>query len=223
MADIGLATVFVVDDDCDTLDSVCLLVESVGLQARGYGSAPAFLDDLDLEAHGCIVTDIRMPGMSGLELQKRLQALGATLPIIVLTAFGDVPVAVRAMKQGAVDFVEKPYQPDELLERIQAAIDQDSRRHQARRLASEVRLRVETLSPREREVMERVAGGAANKVVAMELGISERTVEIHRARVMKKMAVRSLAELVTHLQQQAHAGGDDDRPASPAPRRPPGQ
>lgn len=203
MTDPVPATVFVVDDDGDTLDSLCLLVQSVGLRARGYRSASEFLEELDLGAHGCIVTDLRMPGMSGLELQKRLHVLGATLPLIVLTAFGDVPVVVRAMKQGAVDFVEKPYQPDELLERIQAAIEQDAVRHEARRAASEVRVRIESLTVREREVMELVASGASNKVVAIELGISERTVEIHRARVMRKMEVRSLAELVAALHQPA--------------------
>ena len=188
--------VFIVDDDTDIRDSVSLLVQSVGLSCETFADGQALLDGLPPDAHGCVVADIRMPGMSGLDLQARLAELGSHLPIIIMTGFGDVPIAVRAMKQGAVDFIEKPYQPDELLERIQQAIAEDAKRLSTASAQIALRERVATLTKREREVMDLVVKGSANKVVAIDLGISERTVEIHRSRVMKKMGARSLAELV---------------------------
>jgi len=195
--------VYIIDDDPHIVEAVSLLVESVGLEAEGHCSAAQFLESITASACGCVITDVRMPGMSGLELQQQLGRDGIDLPIIVLTGFGDVPVAVRAMKQGAMDFLEKPYRPDELLEKVQKAVSEDAGQRERRRRAAETRDRLNSLTPREREVMGRIAEGAANKVVAIELGISERTVEIHRSRVMKKMGVRSLAELVQRLTQAA--------------------
>ncbi len=189
-------TVFVVDDDQAVRDSLALLVHSVGLQVETFASAGDFLDSYRPDRRGCLITDIRMPGMSGLELQERLCADGHHIPVIVLTGFGDVPTAVRALKGGAVDFLEKPFNPQALLDLVQQAIAQDAEiRAQA---AHEARLaeRKALLTPREQEVMELVVAGKANKVIAIDLSISERTVELHRARIMKKMQARSLAELV---------------------------
>lgn len=190
------ATVFVVDDDEAVRESIQLLVESAGLAVEVFASARAFLESYDPGRHGCLVTDIRMPGMSGLELQEHLAASGVTLPVIVLTGHGDVPAAVRALKAGAVDFVEKPFQPQALLDLIGQAIDRDSRIREASAREAAVAERLESLTPREREVMELVVAGKANKVIAAELDISERTVELHRGRIMRKMKVRSLADLM---------------------------
>lgn len=189
-------TVFIVDDDDAVRDALKLLMESAGLRAEAYACAQAFLDAYRPERGGCLVLDIRMPGLSGLELQERLCAQNISLPVIMLTGHGDVPAAVRALKAGAVDFLEKPYDSDTLLERIQLAIARDAEERRASSLQAETAQRLEQLTPREREVMELILAGKANKVVAIELDISERTVELHRARIMKKMAVRSLPELM---------------------------
>lgn len=197
-------TVFVVDDDQAVRDSLALLVHSVGLQVETFASAGDFLDAYRPDRPGCLITDIRMPGMSGLELQEQLCADGHHIPVIVLTGFGDVPAAVRALKAGAVDFVEKPFNPQALLDLVQQAIVRDTEiREQA---AHEARLaeRTALLTPREQEVMELVVAGKANKVVAIDLSISERTVELHRARIMKKMRARSLAELVRMVLPPSH-------------------
>jgi two-component system, LuxR family, response regulator FixJ len=189
-------TVFVVDDDQAVRESLALLVQSVGLEAETFASARDFLDAYRPDRHGCLITDIRMPGMSGLELQERLSADGHHIPIIVLTGFGDVPTAVRALKGGAVDFVEKPFNPQSLLDLVQQAIVRDAEiREQAARAAA-LAERMALLTPREQEVMELVVAGKANKVIAIDLSISERTVELHRGRIMKKMQARSLAELM---------------------------
>jgi len=189
-------TVFVVDDDQAVRESLALLVQSVGLEAETFASAGDFLDAYRPDRHGCLITDIRMPGMSGLELQERLSADGHHIPIIVLTGFGDVPTAVRALKGGAVDFVEKPFNPQSLLDLVQQAIIRDAEiREQAARAAA-LAERMALLTPREQEVMELVVTGKANKVIAIDLSISERTVELHRGRIMKKMQARSLAELM---------------------------
>ena len=194
MSDAG--TVFVVDDDQAVRDSLALLVQSVGLDVETYASAGEFLDAFEADRPGCLVTDIRMPGMSGLELQEKLTEDGALIPVIVLTGHGDVPAAVRALKGGAVDFVEKPFNPQALLDLVQQAIARDADiRAQAAREA-ELAERRALLTPREQEVMELVVAGKANKVIAIDLDISERTVELHRGRIMKKMRVRSLAELM---------------------------
>jgi len=188
--------VYVVDDDEAVRDSLTLLLKAVGLSGRAYGSAAAFLENYDPEQHGCLVADIRMPGMSGLDLQETLKERGAPIPLIFITGHGDVPMAVDAMKSGALDFIEKPFRDQDLLDRVHQALAWDKERRTENLQTLAIRERLATLTPRETEVMERVVQGQANKVIAMDLGVSQRTVEIHRARVMEKMAVRSVAKLV---------------------------
>ncbi len=189
-------TVFVVDDDAGVRDSIHFLLRSVGLTSRTFASADEFLEAYDDSLAGCLVLDVRMPGMSGLDLQARLNELGSKLPIIFVTAHGDVPMAVNAVKTGALDFVEKPFRDQELLDKIQEALVSDAESRSAQGEIEELLKRMDSLTPREREVMGLVVAGKANKNVARELGISQRTVEIHRARVMDKMGVRSLSMLV---------------------------
>jgi FixJ family two-component response regulator len=188
--------VYVVDDDEAVRDSLTLLLKAVGLTGHAFSSATEFLSKYDPEQHGCLVADIRMPGMSGLDLQAELNQHGAPIPLIFITGHGDVPMAVDAMKSGALDFIQKPFRDQDLLDRVHQALawDKDRRAENLETLA--IRERLATLTPRETEVMERVAQGQANKVIAMDLGVSQRTVEIHRARVMEKMGVRSVARLV---------------------------
>jgi FixJ family two-component response regulator len=190
------STVFVVDDDEAVRDSLGMLMRSIGLPAEGYVSAVEFLEAYDPDRPGCLVLDVRMPGLSGIDLQERLAAMHSILPVIFVTAHGDVPMAVHAMQAGAVDFMQKPFNEQALLDRVQQAIQQDRKNREVMRRAEEVRARVESLTPREHEVMELVAEGKANKVIAIDLGVSERTVEIHRARVMQKMQAESLPHLV---------------------------
>ena len=200
--------VYVIDDDEAVRDSLAILLESVGLAHEVYGSALDFLDAYDPDRHACIVSDIRMPGMSGLELQQRLLESHSEAPLIFITGHGDVPMAVTAMKRGAADFIQKPFRDQELIDRIHQALEQDKARRAARREEREIRERIKTLTPREAEVMERVVSGQANKVIAMDLGVSQRTVELHRARVMRKLRMRSLAELV---QAVGKVSKDEDR------------
>lgn len=188
--------VYVVDDDDAVRDSLKLLLRSVDLPSRTFASAGEFLDSYDGDASSCLVADIRMPGMSGLELQEELLRRKADLPIIFITGHGDVPMAVKAMKAGAMDFIQKPFRDQDLLDRIYRALQQDAERRRSSREARKAQQCLEMLTPRETEVMERVVSGQANKVIAQDLGVSQRTVELHRARVMHKMGVRSLAELV---------------------------
>jgi len=188
--------VYVVDDDEAVRDSLTLLLKAVGLASQTFSSAAEFLNHYDLEQHGCLVADIRMPGMSGLDLQDELNQRGAQIPLIFITGHGDVPMAVDAMKSGALDFIEKPFRDQDLLDRVHQALTQDKERRSENSKTLAIRERLATLTPRETEVMERVVQGQANKVIAMDLGVSQRTVEIHRARVMEKMAVRSVAKLV---------------------------
>ena len=192
-------TVYVVDDDPSVLDAVQLLLRSVGLPARGFSSAGEFLDAVDPDAPGCLVLDLRMPGMSGRELQKRLLEIGAPLPVIFVTAHGDVPTAVDAVKEGALDFIQKPFPEEKLLEKVNEALELDALRRREAKERREVESRVHTLTPREREVMGLVAAGKLNKTIARELGISQRTVEIHRSRVMEKMKAGSVPDLVHML------------------------
>ncbi len=189
-------TVFVVDDDAGVRDSIALLIRSVGLKSQTYPSANDFLVSYVAGTPGCLVLDVRMPGMSGLELQERLEAIGSTLPIIFLTAHGDIPMAVQAVKAGAVDFIQKPFRDQALIDRIQQAIEQDKRAKEDLTERDRIADRQATLTPREREVMNLVVEGRANKAIAIDLGLSQRTVEIHRARVMKKMQAESLSQLV---------------------------
>lgn len=188
--------VFVVDDDAAVRESLALLVKSMSLAAETYASAQEFLEHYDGTRPGCLVLDIRMPLMSGLDLQQVLASRGLDVPIIFITGHGDVSMAVQAMRAGAVDFLEKPFKDQDLLDRIYQALELDRRRRAALEDAAAVRARFATLTPREREVLERLVLGQANKVIAVELALSERTVEIHRAKVMSKTAAKSLAELV---------------------------
>ena len=188
--------VFIVDDDDAVRDSLSFLMKSIGIESRGFASATEFLEFYDNKIAGCLVLDIRMPGMSGLELQDQLNEINAILPIIFITGHGDVPMAVEALKKGALDFIQKPFRDQDLIDRINHALDQD---HDSRNILSEKREildRMDQLTNREKEVMELVVQGNPNKIIAADLDVSQRTVEIHRARVMEKMRARSLAQLV---------------------------
>ncbi|MCC7414366.1 MAG: response regulator transcription factor [Gammaproteobacteria bacterium] len=188
--------VYVVDDDEAVRASVSLLLRSVGLEVYSYPSARALLDDALPAACACLVLDVRMPGMSGLELQRELAARRLDLPIVFITGHGDVPMAVAAMKAGAVDFLQKPFNDQDLIERVQQALLGAERTAAAAAEIDDVRTRMARLTPREHQVLARVVDGQANKTIAAALSLSERTVEIHRARAMEKMEARSLAELV---------------------------
>lgn len=201
------ARVFVVDDDAGVLNSVAFLLKTVGIHAETYTSAQEFLDRCDIRAPGCLVLDVRMPVMSGLELQEKLHAMGSSLPIIFLTAHGDVPMAVQAVKSGAVDFLQKPFRDQELVDKIHRAMEENARIRDAAAARDDIVARIDSLTPRERQVMEAVVAGKANKVIAAELGVSQRTVEIHRAHAMKKMRADSLAQLV-HMAMRARSEGD---------------
>ena len=190
------ATVFIVDDDQAIRHAMELLMRSVGLNYEIFHSGDDFLDGHTNDRVGCLVLDIRMPGLGGLELQEKLNEMGSTLPIIFITGHGDVPMAVEAMQKGAVDFIQKPFRDQDLLDRISEALKTDEERRMARAEKAEVQARVEKLTNREREVLDLVVTGKPNKVIAYELGVSQRTVEIHRARVMEKMQAKSLADLV---------------------------
>jgi RNA polymerase sigma factor (sigma-70 family) len=189
-------TIHVVDDDAAARSSLRLLLKSLGLNAVAYDSAAAFLTDYDPGQPGCLLLDIRMPGMSGLDLQQELNRRGTISPVIFITGHGDVAMAVEAMQHGAFDFLQKPFREHELLDRVQKALARDSAIREQLRGHDAMRARLETLTAREREVLDLVAKGASNKVIARELGISQRTVEIHRSRVMEKMNAESVAQLV---------------------------
>jgi len=198
-----LQLVYVIDDDEAVRDSMGMLLESADLPYRCYADADRFFAEHDGNQRGCLVLDIRMPGMTGLELQKRLAAIGSSLPVIFITGHGDVPMAVEAMRQGALDFLRKPVNEVDFLQRIADALDQESGNWQQKIDRAQTRARIESLTEREQEVFQLVAEGMANKAIASELGISERTVEVHRSQVMKKLDVRTLAQLVRlHLQAQ---------------------
>ncbi len=190
------STVYIVDDDQAIRHAMELLMRSVGLDYEIFHSADDFLASHINDRAGCLVLDIRMPGLGGLELQEKLNELGSTLPIIFITGHGDVPMAVEAMQKGAIDFIQKPFRDQELLDQVSEALKTDQERRSARDQKAEVLNRLEKLTKREREVMNLVVTGKPNKVIAYELGVSQRTVEIHRARVMDKMEARSLADLV---------------------------
>lgn len=200
------ASVFVVDDDEAVRTSLKLLLKSVGQPALTYASAQEFLDSYDPDRPGCLVLDIRMPGMSGLELQARLNEMHAMTPIVFITGHGDVPMAVEAMQHGAVDFIQKPFRDQDLLDRINQALDKDRENRAGLLARDEIRRRMASLTPREREVLDLVTRGKANKVVAGDLNVSQRTVEIHRARVMEKMNASSLAHLVRMVLEADRAG-----------------
>jgi two-component system, LuxR family, response regulator FixJ len=190
------ATVYVVDDDDGMRRALSLLLNTVGYKTAAFASPKEFLDKFRPDVPGCLVLDIRMPGMSGLELQQHLNRMGSMLPVIFITGHGDVPMAVQAMKEGAFEFVQKPFRDQDLLDRINHALELDQQNRSTLALRADISQRYESLTPREKQVMEMVVDGAANKVIAIDLGLSERTVEIHRAKVMEKMGARSVAHLV---------------------------
>jgi two-component system response regulator FixJ len=205
-----LPVVFIVDDDEAVRSSLRLLLKSVGLVPVALGSAREFLDKHDPAQPGCLVLDVRMPEMSGLELQEQLNLRGAVVPVIFITGHGDVPMAVEAMQAGAFDFLQKPFRDQDLIDRIQRALEKDRANRAVLNERSLIRQRLESLTPREREVLTMVTSGKPNKVMAADLGVSQRTVEIHRARVMEKMGASSLAQLVRmfmDLGEQTAAGG----------------
>ena len=201
--------VYLVDDDEAVRDALGMLFKSVGLPHQAFASALEFLEHHDPNRHSCLVADIRMPGLSGLELQERLNEQRAQLPIIFITGHADVPMAVTAMKSGAADFVQKPFRDQDLLDRIHQALERDREQRKGRAEADEIRARIALLTPRENEVMQRVVRGQANKVIAMDLGVSQRTVELHRARVMRKLRMRSVAELVHAVGRIGAIAGSD--------------
>jgi len=189
-------TVFIVDDDEGVREGLGLLLETVGLPYESYGSAIEFLESYDPDRGGCLVLDIRMPRMSGLELQARLKELNSPLPVIFITGHGDIPMAVDAMRRGALDFIRKPFREQDLLDRINEALDLDAGKRKNDLGRQQLVAKIGSLSERERAVFEHVATGQMNKAIAHDLGISERTVEVHRSQVMKKLGVRTLAQLV---------------------------
>jgi two-component system response regulator FixJ len=189
-------TVYIVDDDDAIRSALRLLLKSVGLAAATVPSAHEFLATYDPQQPGCLILDVRMPGMSGLELQQQLNLRGAIIPVIFITGHGDVPMAVEAMQQGAFDFLQKPFRDQDLIERIQRALAKDQTGRTELRERTRIKERLESLTAREREVLELVTNGKPNKIMAADLGVSQRTVEIHRARVMEKMGAASLAQLV---------------------------
>ena len=188
--------VHVVDDDPAMRDSLEFLFETAGLRARTYESGPALLAEAAALAPGCVVTDVRMPEMNGLELVRRLGEAGVTLPVIVMTGHADVPLAVEAMKAGVVDFIEKPFDDEIFLNAVRKALDAGAAVGEQQAQEAEIRERLASLSAREHQVLEGLVAGRANKVIAYDLGISPRTVEVYRANVMTKMQARSLSELV---------------------------
>jgi len=190
------ATVFVIDDDPSMREALEDLITSVGLEARLFASPREFLESKRPDAPGCLVLDVRLPGMSGLTFQQELAKTGGALPVIFLTGHGDIPMSVRAMKAGAIEFLTKPFHDQELLDAIHAAIERDRRDRREGALVGELQERYGSLTGREREIMALVANGRANKQIAAELQVSEMTVKVHRGQIMRKMHARSLPELV---------------------------
>ena len=188
--------VFVVDDDDAVRNSLRLLLKSASLSTTAFASAQEFLAGWTADQPGCLVLDVRMPGMSGLELQEELNRRGAIIPVIFISGHADVPMAVEAIQHGAFDFLQKPFSDQDLIDRIQRALAADVGNRQALSQLDELRKRYASLTPREQEVLVLVTDGRANKVMAGDLGVSQRTIEIHRARVMEKMGARSVAQLV---------------------------
>jgi len=194
-------TVYIVDDDFSFRDSLQFLLESVGFEVRVFPSAKDFLDDADPEAPGCLLLDVRMPGMSGLDLQNELVKAKISLPIIFITGHGTVPMSVRAMKSGAVDFLQKPFDEQDLLNAVRQAIEQDRQARRERDELRKIQKRVDSLTPREYEVFSLLVSGMLNKQAAYQLGTTERTIKAHRAQIMEKMKAESLADLVRYAEK----------------------
>jgi two-component system response regulator FixJ len=195
-ANIGLPVVYVVDDDTAMRSSLCWLIESVDLAVLASSSAEEFLGSYDPQRTACLVLDVRMPKMSGLDLQVELTARCISIPILMITGFGEVPVAVKAMKAGAFDFLEKPFSDQVLLDRIRAAIAKDAASRQRSNDLAEASSRLARLTGRQREILDHIIAGKSNKAIAHDLGLSSKTVEVHRAQVMKRLDASSVADLV---------------------------
>ncbi|MEI8397166.1 MAG: response regulator [Rhodospirillaceae bacterium] len=196
MSDLSDSIVAIIDDDEALRDALAVLVAAAGWRADGYSTAEDFLASLNGERAGCALIDIRLPGIDGMELFRRLAEVAPGFPVVILTGHGDVPMAVEALRAGAVDFIEKPFDPDRLLGSLRQALSRDAVLRETKLAVEEFHTRVDKLTPREHEAMDFMVLGQSNKMIAAKLGISPRTVEIYRARVMEKMEVRSLAELV---------------------------
>lgn len=192
------ATVYVIDDDGAVRESLQWLLESVAFHVQTFDTAQAFLDHAvrGLASHSCLIADVRLPGMSGLDLQDRLNERGMEIPVIIITGHGDVPVAVRALKAGAVDFIEKPFSDQVLLDRIRDALESHATHRATRAEHGEISDRLKQLTRRERQVLDMVVQGKLNKQIATELGLSHKTIEVHRSHVMHKMSATCLADLV---------------------------
>ncbi|CAN7734559.1 response regulator transcription factor [Rhizobium sp. LjRoot258] len=202
------SVVFIVDDDLSMREALTDLFCSMKFDVQAFESATAFMETANVNRPGCILLDVRLPGVSGLDFQTQLERIGSQMPIVFMTGFGDIPMSVRAMKAGAVDFLTKPFKDQEILDAVATAIERDAVRRRQNAQSQAVALLAESLTPREREVMEAVVRGLMNKQIAYELGISEVTVKLHRGNVMRKMEVRSVAELV----RKAEVLGDGARP-----------
>ena len=199
--------VYVVDDDPSIRDALDSLIRSVGFRAQTFASAQDFLKSARPDAPGCLVLDVRLPGLSGLDLQRELARVDIRIPIIFITGHGDIPMSVSAMKAGAVEFLTKPFRDQDLLDAIQAAVERDRASQEGRAELAELRGRYRSLTPREREVMQHVVSGLLNKQIAGELGTSEVTVKLHRGQAMQKMCAASLADLVRMAQKLGAAAG----------------
>lgn len=218
-------TVFVVDDDAGVRDSISELVESVGLHSESYSSAMEFLEAWKPGRSGCLVLDVRMPEMSGLALQRTLGENGFSLPIIMLTGHGDVPIAVEAMKAGAFDFLQKPYREQALLDSINAALSEDNATRHARQADEELMRRIATLTPREAEVLDHVLVGETSKNMATQLGMSPRTAEAHRRNLLQKLGIGTVKELLVRISPSTIGDVDSDplqvsRDSGPGRNRP---
>ena len=200
--------VFIVDDDLSMREALVDLFRSMKFDAQAFESATALMEVASFNRPGCIVLDVRLPGLSGLDFQTQLERLGSKMPIVFMTGFGDIPMSVRAMKAGAVDFLTKPFKDQDILDAVAAAMEHDAARRRQHAQSEAIALLAEHLTPREREVMKAVVTGLMNKQIAHELGISEVTVKLHRGNVMRKMEVRSVAELV----RKAEILGESIRP-----------
>ena len=194
-------TVFIVDDDQAVREALTDLMDSVGHNTSSYANANDFLADYSTERLGCLVSDIRMPGMSGLELQQELNRREAILPIILITGHGDVPMAVQAMRDGALDFIQKPFRDQELLDLVNGALQSCNKQQNNQQQNQSVKKHIHNLTPREHQVMQMIVDGKANKVIAIDLGLSQRTIEVHRSNVMHKLEARSVADLVRIVTQ----------------------
>ncbi|MDT8397797.1 MAG: response regulator [Pseudomonadales bacterium] len=194
-------SVFIVDDDEAVLDSLRVFLEASGFAVKTYASPESFLDDYHVELRGCVLLDIQMPTMSGLGLQEDLVAIGSVLPIIFMTGHADVPTAVQALKAGAFDFIQKPFDNGRLLELVARAFEVNRQDRQVLEQQQRIKARLQTLTPRETEVLDYIINGKASKVIASELNLSQRTVEIYRANVMQKMQARSVAQLVRSISE----------------------